>query len=337
MPRYPLKHSFGYCPLPRDVRALTPLMHEPTGLLLRAYIAIISRARHEAGWEIGSHGNVFLERGQWITGEEKLAEHLGTTRKSARRALLELARLGLIEKQSDKRGSVVTVVNYGCFGDDETSDGTSEGQAGRQATVQARDKLVDTKERRNGETEERSNGYEAPAPRAVPIAASDGVATLDVPELGTQTTLQVYDPAEPAASVGAESAVLEGLARTVIGWLNGVHRAAGRQVHHRGFDPLANDVLKAAKRWRKLKLRPEDVIAVCEQRIAGWKAATPDWLNNCTPRTLFRPGGFDAAREEIAAGFRPIASMAGARGVRPGVATAPNEHYRDKGIGECEI
>jgi hypothetical protein len=150
-----------------------------------------------------------------------------------------------------------------------------------------------------------------------------GVAVLNVPEIGTQTTLAVYDPDEQTQTVSAERAVREGLARVVIAWLNGVHKAEGKQAHHRGFDPLAKDVLQAAKRWRTAKLKPEDVIAVCEHRIAGWKAVTRDWLNNCTPRTLFRPSGFDAALEEVRSGFRPAQMTATPREERR---FSPNRH-----------
>lgn len=134
-----------------------------------------------------------------------------------------------------------------------------------------------------------------------------------------------------------ERRVHEALAEAVIGWLNGVHRAAGKLSHHRGFDPRSKPALAAARRWHKLKLKPEDVVAVCELRIAGWKRVGPDWLSNCTPETLFRPDKFAAALDAWRAGFQhqPVTHLR--QGERPGVATAPNEHYRDLAMGEAEI
>jgi hypothetical protein len=125
-----------------------------------------------------------------------------------------------------------------------------------------------------------------------------------------------------------ERRVHEALSEAVIVWLNGVHRAAGKLSHHRGFDPRSKPALSAAKRWRKLKLKPEDVIAVCELRIAGWKRVGPDWLSNCTPETLFRPDKFAAALDAWRAGFTHVpAASAARRGERPGVRTAAQEDY----------
>lgn len=134
-----------------------------------------------------------------------------------------------------------------------------------------------------------------------------------------------------------ERRVHEALAERVISWLNGVHRSAGKMAHHRGFDPLSKPAMAAAKRWRKLKLSAEDVIAICELRIAGWKRVGPDWLSNCTPETLFRPEKFAAAYDAWRAGFKHEPVTVPRRGERPGVATAPNEHYRDLAMGEDEI
>ncbi len=104
------------------------------------------------------------------------------------------------------------------------------------------------------------------------------------------------------ASVTGERAHEEQLAKRVIGWLNELHRKHGRLQGHRGFDALARDVLQAARRWRKAKLSPEEVIAVCDHRIAQWRALSGDWLDNCTPQVLFRPNKFDAALQEVRAG-----------------------------------
>lgn len=156
-------------------------------------------------------------------------------------------------------------------------------------------------------------------------------------ETEPQMNLDTYATGVADAEPLTERRVHEALAESVISWLNGVHRSAGKLSHHRGFDPRSKVTLAAAKRWRKLKLKPEDVIAVCELRIAGWKRVGPDWLSNCTPETLFRPDKFAAALDAWRAGFKHEKPATGRRGERPGVATAPNEHYRNLGIGECEI
>ena len=141
--------------------------------------------------------------------------------------------------------------------------------------------------------------------------------------------LTTYDPNEPERAPMAERRIREALAAAVISWLNGVHRAEGKQQHHRGFDPMADSILKAAKRWRKLKLKAEDVIAVCQQRIDGWKAAGVDWLSNARPAVLFRPEKFDAALEEWRSGFKPTPMHTTflRRGERPGVVEGAQEAY----------
>ena len=83
-PIYPIDHSRGYLPLPRDLANFEPVMHEPSGVLLRVLVVIMSRARHTAGMARGSHGSVWLERGQCILGEHDLAERIGAGRKVAR-------------------------------------------------------------------------------------------------------------------------------------------------------------------------------------------------------------------------------------------------------------
>ena len=132
-------------------------------------------------------------------------------------------------------------------------------------------------------------------------------------------------------TVTPERALEQELARRVITWLNGLHRQHGRMQHHRGFDPLAKDVMRAAKRWRTARLTPEEVIAVCEHRIAVWRAVSADWINNCVPRTLFAPEKFDAALGEVRAVFAPVAPSAPARTMRgvqrEGVRTAHQDEY----------
>lgn len=156
-----------------------------------------------------------------------------------------------------------------------------------------------------------------PVPKAfmhVPRDTPDGSATR--PDDNSHTTAQTTGPGDTpqqaildgfdeenrTAVVTVERAHDEQLARRVIGWLNELHRQHGRLQGHRGFDPLAKDVLQSAKRWRKAKLAPEEVIAVCEHRIDQWRAVSSDWLNNCTPQVLFRPNKFDAALQEVRAG-----------------------------------
>lgn len=114
---YPLDHGPGYALLPRTAASFEPLMHERNGLLARAYLVILSRARHAAGWAHGSHGNVWLERGQCIVGERDLADRLAVSKHAGARALRELANLGLIVREAGRRGSVVSLPNYGAFGD----------------------------------------------------------------------------------------------------------------------------------------------------------------------------------------------------------------------------
>lgn len=156
-------------------------------------------------------------------------------------------------------------------------------------------------------------------------------------ETEAQMNLDTYATGVAESEPLTERRVHESLAEAVIAWLNGVHRAAGKLSHHRGFDPRSKPALSAAKRWHKLKLKPEDVIAVCELRIAGWKRVGPDWLSNCTPETLFRPDKFAAALDAWRAGFQHQPVTHARRGERPGVATAPNEHYRNLAMGEAEI
>lgn len=150
---------------------------------------------------------------------------------------------------------------------------------------------------------------DTPSSTCPDVDESGRTKTDEQDDVSTQSQgfLQVYDPHEPENRPRAERAICEALARAVIGWLNGVHRGAGRQQHHRGFDPLAESSLKSAKLWRRLKLSAEDVIAVCQYRIDGWKAANVDWVNNAKPSTLFRPDKFREALEEWRSGFRPTA------------------------------
>jgi hypothetical protein len=401
MPVYPqeIDHRRGYFVAPRGVDNFEPIMRDRTGVLARLWILLHARATSRPKWA-HLNGDVWLDRGQCALGVREVSRELGVDKNTAARALDKLEKYGLIERKSGHRGTVVSIVNYGVYGEDADTDRDTDADTGgtpMQTPAQTTEgHCLTPNERENGRTGERENVYERPAPaaRAVTLAPGDfapsspdlpggadftvvdrrsaeaeivplrpngglveghrdglpdrylavavmpdqnGLAVLPVSALGTQTTLQVYDPEEPAASTSAEQAVVDGLARVVVGWLNALHRSNGRMQNHRGFQYDADDVQAAAKRWRKAKLKPEEVIAVCEHRIAGWKAIGVDWLNNCKPSVLFAPQKFKAARDELLAGFRPIASMAGARGVRPGVATAPNEHYRDKGIGECEI
>jgi hypothetical protein len=139
-----------------------------------------------------------------------------------------------------------------------------------------------------------------------------------------QPLLAGLDEARPA-SVTRERALDEHLAKRVIGWLNEMHRQHGRLHGHRGFDALARDVLQAARRWRRAKLSPEEVIAVCEHRIAQWRALSGDWLDNCTPQVLFRPNKFDAALQEVRAGHRHRSDGA-----------SPGKRERDIRVGAVE-
>ena len=82
---YPIDHDMGYAPVPRDLANFEPVMHEPSGVCLRVLVVIMARVRHAPGWARGSHGPVWLERGQCIAGEHDLAERIGVGRKAARR------------------------------------------------------------------------------------------------------------------------------------------------------------------------------------------------------------------------------------------------------------
>jgi hypothetical protein len=162
---YPLDHGLGYVPVPRDLANFEPVMHEPSGVCLRVLVVIMARVRHAPGWARGSHGPVWLERGQCILGEHDLADRIGVGRKAARRALLELVRLGLITRAADKRGSVVSVPNFGSYGDLDRAPGTNQEQTGNKpGTVAETSQGTSTGTLTNGETETRENGVIARRP-----------------------------------------------------------------------------------------------------------------------------------------------------------------------------
>lgn len=114
--QYPLDHGRGYSPLPNDVRNLAPLMRDQ--LALTVWVWLLTKANYEAGWASGSGGDVWLEAGQMICGEREIAEALGVpsgNKNKIARRLKKLARLGLITRKADHRGTIVTIVKYGDF------------------------------------------------------------------------------------------------------------------------------------------------------------------------------------------------------------------------------
>lgn len=178
MAEYPLDHRRGFAPVPRDAAAFEPLMRDRSGVLLRVWFLIYARCRHEPGWVRASHGNVQLGPGQCVIGVREVAEELDIGKNTAQRALAELERLGLIARNAGQRGSVVSVPNYGSFGESEQRQRDSRGDTlgdsyGDTLGDSRGDSIRDTGgdgggdtsgPLSNGRTEERGNGEDVARP-----------------------------------------------------------------------------------------------------------------------------------------------------------------------------
>ena len=207
---YPLDHRSGYCPVPRDVRVFEPLMRDSNGILMRLWVLLYARARHKAGWVRGSHGNVHLEQGQCTCGVREVGAALGVGKNTAERALAELERLGLITREAGQRGLVVSVVNYGSFGESDgdaedsvgdtlrDSRGDSSGTASGTAPGQPRGHHRGTKERRNRKN--RGTGNLPPSgPDGAVLREGEAEKTEELSGVGKTPTAAV-DVAKPPTS-----------------------------------------------------------------------------------------------------------------------------------------
>lgn len=125
-PAYPLDHAKGYAPVPRDLLALEPVIRNAVALAI--YTILSLRARHAPAQALGSHGPVTLERGQCLCGELELANQLRQPKTTIRRALKVLVDCGLVARKADHRGSVVTVREYGTFGQAVATGGPAADQ-----------------------------------------------------------------------------------------------------------------------------------------------------------------------------------------------------------------
>lgn len=148
---YPLNHGLGYMPFPRDATRFGPLIKDVNAF--RMYALLYSRASPIACWERGSHGDVYLEKGQCIGGVRETGDALGLTKNTSHRILKKLEKLGLIARKAGQRGSVISLVCYGVYGDAWRGNGTAMGTAPGTEAGQLLGQHLTPKERKNVKNE----------------------------------------------------------------------------------------------------------------------------------------------------------------------------------------
>lgn len=90
----------------------------------QAWIDLLLRANHQDKEMIFDYKTITVGRGQLITSVRKLADRWKWGNQKTLKFLRLLEEMKMIEKQSDNRRTLLTIVNYTIYQDTENTDGT---------------------------------------------------------------------------------------------------------------------------------------------------------------------------------------------------------------------
>lgn len=110
----------GWIKLHRKIRE-GPFWNEKPFDRARAWVDLIMSANHERRKFLLGNEMVEVDRGSFITSEQKLMERWGWSKSKVRAFLKILEKNAMIIKKSDHRKTIVEVLNYCLYQDSETS------------------------------------------------------------------------------------------------------------------------------------------------------------------------------------------------------------------------
>lgn len=93
---------------------------------LKAWIYILLTANHKASKVLFDGDLLTVNKGQFLTSVRKFAEKVGCTRRKAENLLELFEKDEMIKRNRYKRGTLLTVVNYGIYQDKRDSDDATE-------------------------------------------------------------------------------------------------------------------------------------------------------------------------------------------------------------------
>jgi hypothetical protein len=248
----------GYAPLPRGIRHHA-IMRKPAALQL--YIELLTRVRHEPGEAHLAGGTLQLEAGQALYSQRKIAEKLGMSRETHRRAESWLEKNHLIARKTTHLGTVVTILGYGEFKRrPEPIRPTYE--ATDRPTCEATDEATD-RPRSNG-----SNGWNGQTGGDPASTSSQPVLPTLTREAGQDTLVTTDKPKRGPKAVAPIPFTLKELGQAF-------HRGAGRAFAEDSWDqglakPLTGIVRQLGNQGRTLG----DVEAA-GRVVRGWNLAEP--------------------------------------------------------------
>jgi hypothetical protein len=302
---YPLDHGPGYAVVPRTAARFERLMSDQPALAV--YFYCVCHATHRAGERRTSKGGtVHLEVGQCFLGQRRLADLLSVDRKTVKRALGTLSRLGLVKSTTDRNGTIATVVNYGAFGGHlGQSVGQPMGQPVGQSLVQSvdqpLDQSLDTKEREEREEREKPLSASADAAQLSLVGASpSGPIGPSQPKSESTRT----PPGESKRTTPPKASKPPGDHQALIAHFDQRFRSA-----HGGAKPTWG----AAQGKQAKRLLAAHTLEECKRRVDTLFDSAPAWMDGRDFGTLVKhfdklatraPARRSSGREQLGAGRR---------------------------------
>jgi hypothetical protein len=132
-----------------------PIMKDSEAFHLLGYFLL--KANHKANRFLFNQREIVLDRGQLITGLERISKDTGLTYRQIRTRLALLENLGILTRKTTNRFSIITICNYSNYQDSKNDE--------RQADRQSNDKQTTTNKNDKNEKSNIGRSKKEPDPR----------------------------------------------------------------------------------------------------------------------------------------------------------------------------